>query len=172
METAGGDRRIPVRAHGNGRRGGHPAGGGSTVPVRRRISMPKIARIAYIVAFVVAGLTVISGLFGQIVLLPVALIPLMAGIGIRRRRVWSAYGFALYLSGQLFIVPFVLFRHGASTTGLAGIIGAAVWLAALIPLLFFAGRSLAAAGSERGRAWPDRKSTRLNSSHRCISYAV
>jgi signal peptidase I len=116
--------------------------------------MPKIARIAYIVAFVVAGLTVISGLLGPIVILPAALIPLIAGIGIMRRRVWSAYGFALYLFGQLFFVPFVLFRHGGNTTGLAGIIGAAVWLAALIPLFFFAGRSLAAAGSERGRAWP------------------
>src|ERR1022692_200701 len=89
--------------------------------------MPKIARIAYIVAFVVAGLTVISGLLGPIVILPAALIPLIAGIGIMRRRVWSAYGFAIYLFGQLFFVPFVLFRHGGNTTGLAGIHGGAGW---------------------------------------------
>src|SRR6202521_2633412 len=78
------------------------------------LSMPatsmKAIRIAYIVAFVMAALIAAGALTGSIVLLPSALIPLVAGIGILRRRVWSAYGFALYLLAQLLLATYLLFR--------------------------------------------------------------
>jgi signal peptidase I len=116
--------------------------------------LPKIVRIAYVVAFVMAGLAATVALMGQIVLLPFALIPLIAGIGIMRRRVWSAYGFALYGAAQLLLFPLALFRSGSLTAGVPGIIASAALIAVLIPLFLFAGRSLAIAGSERGSALP------------------
>jgi signal peptidase I len=103
------------------------------------------------VAFLMAGFVVISALTGQIVVLPFALIPLTAGIGIARRRVWSAYGFALYQFAQLLLLSFVLFR---STTGQAEIIAGAALVVILIAVFLFAGRSLAVASSARGWAWP------------------
>ena len=51
----------------------------------------KLVKAAYIVAFLAAALLVVSAITDEIVLLPAAVIPLMAGIGIVRRRVWSAY---------------------------------------------------------------------------------
>ncbi|HXB67665.1 MAG TPA: signal peptidase I [Candidatus Acidoferrales bacterium] len=111
----------------------------------------KVVKAASIVAFVIAGLGVIGALMGPIMVLPLAAIPLVAGIGIMRRRVWSAYGFAFYQFAQLLLLPVALFR---STMGLPGIIAAAALIAALIPLFLLAGRSLAAAGAERGWAWP------------------
>ena len=116
--------------------------------------MPKIARIAYIVAFVMAGLAIISALTQQIIVLPFAVIPLMAGIGIVRKRVWSAYGFALYLFAQLLLLALVLSRSSDITTMLPEIIGAGVLIAPVTALFLFAGRSLAAAGAERGWAIP------------------
>jgi hypothetical protein len=99
-----------------------------------------------------AALGIIGALTGPIVLLLVSLIPLMAGIGILRRRAWAAYGFALYQFAQLLLVTFALLR------GLASEESASVAVAALllvsIPLFFFAGKSLAVAGSKRGWAWP------------------
>lgn len=112
-------------------------------------------RVAYVVAFVMAGSVVITAVIGNpVLLLPFALIPLMAGVGILRRRVWSAYGFALYLFGQLLLVPLVLFRSGGLAARPPGIISASVSLAVLIALFLFAGKTLAAAGSERGRVFP------------------
>jgi signal peptidase I len=115
--------------------------------------LPKIARTAYIVAFVIAGLGVIGALMGPIVALPLALIPLVVGIGILRGRVWSAYGFALYELAQLLLVPLVLLRSGGSQK-LTGLIAIAALTAVLCLLFLFAGRSLAATGSKRGWAWP------------------
>jgi len=101
-----------------------------------------------------AGLAAMSAWTQQIVLLPFALIPLSAGIGIVRKRVWSAYGFALFLFAQLLLIPLLLFRSGSVTAKSPEIVGAAVLAAALTALFFFAGRSLAGAGSERGWAVP------------------
>jgi signal peptidase I len=101
-----------------------------------------------------AGGTVVAALAGQLFLLPFALIPLIAGIGITRRRVWSAWGFALYTLAQLLPVSLVLFRSTGDRTAPPGAIGAVALAAVLIPLFFFAGRSLARAGAKRGRAWP------------------
>jgi signal peptidase I len=116
--------------------------------------MPRIARIAYIAAFVMTVLLIVSALTRQIVLLPFAFIPLIAGIGIMRKRVWSAYGFALYLFAQVLLLPLVLFRSGSSTYKSAEIIAATVLTAGLAALFLFAGRSLAATGSKRGWAFP------------------
>jgi signal peptidase I len=116
--------------------------------------LPKTARAASVVAFLMAGGTVISALAGQTFLLPFALVPLSAGIGIVRRRVWSAWGFALYTFVQLLPVSLVLLRSGSLRTGPPGAIGAIVLAVILIPLFFLAGRALAHAGAENGRAWP------------------
>jgi signal peptidase I len=103
------------------------------------------------VAFLLAAGTFISALAGQISSLPFALIPLLAGIGIVRRRAWSAWGFALYTFGQLLPVALVLVRSGSRPPGA---LGAIVLAALVIPLFLFAGRSLAAAGAPSGLAWP------------------
>jgi signal peptidase I len=116
--------------------------------------MPVVAKIACIVGFVSGGLGIISALAGQIVLLPFALTPLIAAIGIVRRRVWSAYGFAVYLLAQLLLVPVVLLWSRAPRPPSAGILVQTAVSVALIALFAFAGRSLAAAGSPRGWAWP------------------
>lgn len=80
------------------------------------------------------------------------MIPLMAGIGIVRRRVWGAYGFAVYLLAQILLTPLVLLRAGGAP---AGTLVAGGFLLALLTLLFFfAGRSLAAAGAQRGWVLP------------------
>jgi signal peptidase I len=98
-----------------------------------------------------AGLAGINiALSGQIAGLPFALIPLIAGIGIVRGRVWSAYGFAVFEFGQILLVPLILLRRGGHLTG----VGAIIVLVVVGTFFAFAGRSMAAAGLERGRAWP------------------
>jgi signal peptidase I len=99
-----------------------------------------------------AGGIVLSALSGQIFLLLFAIIPLIAGIGILRRRVWSAWGFALYTLAQLLPVAFVLARTSGGTSP-PGAVAAVVLAALLVPLFFFAGRSLKRTGARRGRAW-------------------
>jgi signal peptidase I len=116
--------------------------------------LPKIARAAYIVAFLMAGGAVISALTGQIFALPFALVPLIAGIGIMRRRAWSAWGFALYTLAQLLPLSLVLFRSSSLAAGPPGAVGAVAVAALLIPLFLVAGRSLARASAQRGKAWP------------------
>jgi signal peptidase I len=101
-----------------------------------------------------AGGTVISALAGQIFLLPFALIPLMAGIGIMRRRAWSAWGFALYTFAQLLPISLALSRSSSLRTLPPGAIGAVALAALLIPLFVLAGRSLARSAAQNGRAWP------------------
>jgi len=114
----------------------------------------RVVKVAYITAFVIAGLGIIVAFTQQMILLPFASIPLVAGIGIMRRRVWSAYGYALFQFAQLLVIPIVLFRSGGATPALAETIGTAAVIIGLIALFLFAGRSLSAAGSERGRASP------------------
>src|SRR6202040_1008390 len=52
------------------------------------------------------------------------------------------------------LLPLVLSRSGSFSTWPPGTIAGAALICVLIPLFFFAGRSLAAAGFERGWAWP------------------
>jgi signal peptidase I len=117
--------------------------------------VPKIPLAAAMVAFLVAGFAVVSALMGDVVLLPAAAIPLAAGIGILRRRVWSAYGYALLIFAQLAMLPFLVARSGG-LAGLADRVGIfSIGLMALVGLLFFlAGKSLAASGAARGRRLP------------------
>jgi len=79
----------------------------------------------------------------------------MAGIGIRKKRAWAAYGYALFQFSNLLLVAILLLRPPALSAELvATAVSSAVVGVALAVLFFFAGRSLAAAGSERGLAWP------------------
>ena len=118
------------------------------------VKVPKLARVSCVIAFVWSGIAAISALVGPIIVLPFALIPLMAGIGILRKRAWSAWGFALYQFAQLLVVPIVLFRSGNSARLPLDLVVAAAMLVVMIPLFLLAGRSLAITGIERGRAWP------------------
>jgi len=115
----------------------------------------KIPRIASVIAFVLAGGVIIAALAGPIVVLPFTFIPLMAAVGIMRRRVWSAYGFALYLFAGLLVVTLNQFRPGGLAAVPPGMVGLAAWTVLLGSLFFLAGRSLAVAGAEQGRkfAW-------------------
>ena len=81
-----------------------------------------------------------------------ALVPLAAGIGILRKRVWSAYGFALFELAQLVVMLLTSYRAGAlPMPQLVFTIGLNV---VLVLLFFMAGRSLAAAGAARGFVSP------------------
>ena len=101
-----------------------------------------VPRIACIVAFVIAGAAVATALSGQIILLPFALIPLAAGIGMLRKSVWSAYGFAVYSFSQVALVPVVLVRSRASSST-DELIGSALFGLVLGCLFVLAGKSLA-----------------------------
>jgi signal peptidase I len=110
----------------------------------------KLPVIASIVAFLSAALIAVSAFTGAVVLLPFAAVPLAAGIGILRRRVWSAYGFALYTVAQTLLVPLLLLRSGAAFISVAQIVAILIFSLALAMLFFFAGRALAASGAQRG----------------------
>jgi signal peptidase I len=116
--------------------------------------LEKLPKIASIVAFVISGIIIFSGLLGPIIIFPMAIIPLCAGIGILRRRVWSAYGFSTFLFAQLLLLPVILLRTGYSTAHTIQIVFSAL-ISLLIGILFlFAGRSLAASGATRGKMFP------------------
>ncbi len=70
----------------------------------------RLPRAASVIAIVIAGLIVLVSLIGPIVLLPFALLPFCAGVGILRNRIWSAYGFATFWFAQLLLLPVGLLR--------------------------------------------------------------
>ncbi|HUA18394.1 MAG TPA: signal peptidase I [Bryobacteraceae bacterium] len=113
-----------------------------------------IPRIAYILAFLIAADAAITAVFGNITLLPVAVIPFMAGIGIVRGRVWSAYGFAVYSFSQILLAVVVLIRAGSLAAAPQGLIGSVVWTVLLGSFFVLAGRSLAKKSTARGGALP------------------
>jgi len=117
-------------------------------------TLKKLPRIASIVAFVIAGIDLLAVLLGPIIALPIAIIPLCAGIGILRHRVWSAYGFAMILFAQLLLLPIILLRHGYSTGHVIQMFLLALISLLLGTLFLSAGRSLAVSGAARGRAFP------------------
>ena len=114
----------------------------------------KIECVAFIVAFILAALAVLSALLDRVILLAIALVPLISGIGIMRRQIWSAYGFSLLLCANLLIVPLLLFRAATPATDFLTVVPAIVLAVILIPLFFLAGRSLATSGGKRGWAVP------------------
>ncbi|MGD0345314.1 MAG: signal peptidase I [Terracidiphilus sp.] len=117
-------------------------------------TLKKLPRIAAIVAFVIAGIIVLAGSLGPVVILPLAVVPLCAGVGILRKRVWSAYGFATYSFAQLLLLPLILRLPGYSTGRTGQIIANAMGSLLLGSLFLLTGRSLAASGAARGRAFP------------------
>jgi hypothetical protein len=117
-------------------------------------SLNKLPRVAAIIAFVIAGIIILAGLSGPIIVLPLAIIPLCAGIGILRKHVWSAYGFATYSFAQLLILPVLMFRRGYSTAVAHQIIVIFICSLSLGILFLSAGRVLAASGAARGRVFP------------------
>jgi signal peptidase I len=114
----------------------------------------RIPKIAGIAAIVIACLTALSALSGSLMALPASLIPLTAAIGILRKRVWSAYGFAFYAFAQILIVPIALLRsaHDPRTDWMFAF--SVIWSLLLGCFFVWAGRSLARSGASRGRAWP------------------
>jgi signal peptidase I len=114
----------------------------------------KLPGVASIVAFVSAALVAVSAVTSTIVLLPFALVPLAAGIGILRRRKWSAYGFALYTLAQTLLLPLLLFRSGGASIPVTQIVAVLIFSLAFAILFFFAGRALALNGAQRGWASP------------------
>lgn len=113
--------------------------------------LPKLALAAAIVAFLLAAIAVVSA-FQHVYLVASAIVPAMAAITIVRRRVWGAYGFALFNLAQLAIAPVILV--GASGVPRAQLIALLVVNLALALLFFLAGRSLAAVGAKRGSVFP------------------
>ena len=114
-----------------------------------------LPRIAAAVAFLDAGLVAASAIFfGPILSLAVAVIPFSAGIGILRRRAWSAYGIALYLASQLLIFLFALIRPGSIEASTSEVATSVVVIAVLCTVFVLAGRSLAIDQSRRGSPIP------------------
>lgn len=117
-------------------------------------TLKRLPLFASIVAFVIAGIIILAGLLGPIVALPLAVVPLCAGIGILRNRVWSAYGFAMFQFAQFLLLVVLLLLPGYSTGLAPHIIVTAIGSLGLGILFLFAGRSLATSGAAQGRAWP------------------
>lgn len=117
-------------------------------------TLERLPRIASVVAFVITGIFILSCALGPIIMLPFALVPLCAGIGILRRRAWSAYGLAMYFFSQILLVSVIVLRPWYATGRVPKIVVTELVAIGLGTLFLLAGRSLAAAGTVRGRAWP------------------
>lgn len=108
-------------------------------------------RAAWIVAFLIAGVMAVSAAHYPI-LLPAAVVPLVAGIGILRRRAWSAYGFALYQAMPLLLVPLLVARGGTALVWEPAMVTGLVLVVGEVVLFGLAGRALAREGV-RGWRW-------------------
>lgn len=117
-------------------------------------TLDRLPRIASVVAFVIAGIVILNSALGPIVILPFALVPLCAGIGILRKRVWGAYGFATYFFAQPLLLVVILLRPWYATGRVPKIVVTEFASLGLGILFLLAGRSLAGSGAARGRAWP------------------
>lgn len=117
-------------------------------------TIPKLARVASILAFVTALFVAAGALLGPIAAMPFALVPLCAGIGIWRGRAWSAWGYGIFVLAQLPLLPLTLYRAADRAAAAPGVIGSALFSLLLGSLYLAAGRSLARKESERGRALP------------------
>ncbi len=107
-----------------------------------------IVRFAYVVALVLTGLAIMSSLATTLIIMPLCLIPLFAGLGLRRDQAGSAYGFALYQFSQLiFAVPSFPFVTEQQPGGWK--FGSIVTHLVLAGLFVLAGNSLANRGALR-----------------------
>lgn len=111
----------------------------------------RLPLVAAITAFVLAAIGLLAA-FQQPVLAFFALVPLVAGIGILRKRVWSAYGFALFELAQLAAVLLISSRTG--TIPASQLVFTISLNVVLVFLYFAAGRSLAASGATSGLVSP------------------
>ena len=115
--------------------------------------MSKRAKSACALAFLMAAFGLLAAFTqGPTLVAAQATIAAIAGIGILRRRAWSAYGFALYLSLQVMMVWIVMLR--SYSPNYLQFAASTIFGIAMAALLFRAGRSLEASGAGRGRAWP------------------
>jgi signal peptidase I len=113
--------------------------------------LKNLSLVAAVVAFLLAAIGLL-GAIQQPVLVLFALVPLAAGIGILRKRVWSAYGFALFELAEAAIALITSLRAGGMPNPQLGV---AAGLNVFFALLFFlAGRKLAASGAPRGFMFP------------------
>jgi signal peptidase I len=120
-----------------------------------RPPLPKLAWLAAVIALLNAAYLIFAALSGQIfVALPLALIPLMAGIGILRRNIWSARGFALFQFCEIVLVLFLGVRSTLTPADRASLIASAFLTLLLAALFFLAARSLARAEGKPGRPQP------------------
>jgi signal peptidase I len=122
------------------------------VPKKVVMKIPSsLSTFGAIVAFLLALIGILSAK-EQLIVGLFSLVPLAAGIGILRRRAWSAYGFALFELGQVVVTPLVLSRIGSvSGRQIAVSVGLGI---VLVVLFFVAGRSLSNNGGRPGIAWP------------------
>jgi signal peptidase I len=124
-------------------------------PALTRPPLPKLAWLAAAIALLNAAYLIFAALSGQVfVALPLALIPLMAGIGILRRNIWSARGFALFQLCEIVLVLFLGVRSTLTSAGRASLIASALLTLLLAALFFLAARSLARAQGKPGRPQP------------------
>jgi signal peptidase I len=124
-------------------------------PATARPPLPKLAWLAAAIALLTAASQAFEAFANQmLIVLPLALIPLAAGIGILRRNVWSARGFALFQASQLALVLILFARATVTTADRISLIAAVVLALLLATLFFFASRSLALAQGRPGHPLP------------------
>ena len=111
----------------------------------------KLVFVAALVAFLLAALGLLSAIQHPILAL-FSLVPLFAAIGILRRQVWSAYGFALFEISQLITLPLVLARGGSLPR--SQVIFTVVLAVSVALLFFLAGRSLSSARATGDSPFP------------------
>ena len=124
-------------------------------PALTRPPLPKLAWLAAAVALLNAVYQVFAVLSSQtFVALPVALIPLIAGIGILRRNIWSARGFALFQLCGIVLVLLLGLRTTLTSADRASLIASAFLTLLLAALFFLTARSLARAQGTPGGPHP------------------
>jgi signal peptidase I len=114
---------------------------------------PAVVNVAFYVLLVLGILSVIAIPWnpGGLIQGPINFI---AAWGIRRQRAWGAYGLAL-LTLVATIVPLAVIQFGQQNSLLASALAIAVVIsAAIVLLLFLAGRALERLHGRRGMAWP------------------
>jgi signal peptidase I len=111
--------------------------------------------MAAVVAFLNSAYLIFAATSRPIfVALPLALIPLIAGIGVLRRNIWSARGYALYQFCGIVVVPFLGQRATPASTDRVSLIAAAFLDLLIVALFLFAARSLARVDGKIGRPNP------------------
>jgi len=109
--------------------------------------LPGVTKAALIIAFLVAAFNLLSAWFQPLSGLLGAIIPLAAGIGLWRRRIWAGYGYALAQVAAMTLLA-------ALSRDLKVTVPAVVMGLGLAVVFFFAARALERGGGRRGLAFP------------------